>query len=71
MCSKERAPGCKSFTHSPLAVQVPEHLIIHEHGGLDKFKYTVIEATLETTFNEVGSSLILFLSAGLYPCPEC
>ena len=35
-------------------LQVPEHLIIHEHGGQDKFKYTVIEAILENTVVEVG-----------------
>lgn len=38
-----------------VGLQVPEHLIVNEHGGLDKFKYTVIEAILETTVGEVST----------------
>lgn len=36
--------------------KVPEHLIIHEHGGTDKFKYTVIEALLESTVGQALST---------------
>ncbi|KAK9792725.1 hypothetical protein WJX73_008579 [Symbiochloris irregularis] len=32
--------------------QVPEHLIVNEHGGMDKFKFTMIEAILESTVGE-------------------
>ena len=52
-------------------MQVPEHLIVNEHGGMDKFKFTMIEAILESTVGEVCEQVQLQAEGMLLLAPAC